>query len=79
MYPTIVIVLVESQRSITDVCSTHISPTQVAGQLGQTETRPPTVGITFAANKGHSTMMGSGYDSQYIQGSVLLENGGAET
>ena len=56
MYPTVVIILVKTQRSMTDVC--EISPSnagRLAGPVGS-EARPATSGhLSFAAGPVYST------------------------
>ena len=57
MYPTAIIVLIETQRSMADVC--EISPSNAskfAGPVGS-EARPATLGhLSFAVEPIHSTM-----------------------
>jgi len=65
MYPTVVIVLVESQRSMADICD--ISPSiasKVAGSPGSQD-RAATLGhLSFAVGQVHS-MMNNKLESQH--------------
>ena len=56
MYPTLVIVLIETQRSMMDVCET--SPSNASGPMGPvaSQARSTTSGrLSFAVGPGHST------------------------
>jgi len=61
MYPTVVIILVETQRSMTDIC--EISPSnasKIAGPVAS-QVRPATLGHpSFAVGPVHSTMDNEG-------------------
>ena len=80
MYPTVVIVLVETQRSMADVC--EIGPSN-ASKLGAPvkapvapEAHPATFGhLSFAVGPVHSTA-GDGVESQCSR--VLQNQGGPE-
>jgi len=55
MYPTVVVVLVETQRSMTDICEVS-SATKIAGPAPP-ESRPATLGhLSFAVGPMHSTI-----------------------
>jgi len=56
MYPTVVIVLVETQRSMTDVCEIYPSnASKFAGSVAS-DPRPATLGhLSFAVGPVHST------------------------
>ena len=58
MYPTMVVVLVESQRSMTDVCGVNQSNAAQAVELGPSEARAATLGhpISFAVGPNQYTM-----------------------
>ena len=57
MYPTVVILLVETQRSMMDVC--EISSSNASGYMGPmaSEARPATLGrrVPFAVGLSHKT------------------------
>jgi len=76
MYPTVVTVLVETQRSMTDVC--EISPSN-AGRLAApagSEARPATFGhLSFAAGPVHST---TDNEAESQRSRVLQSQGGQE-
>ena len=56
MYPTVVIVLVETQRSMVDVCEIHTSNASTLAGPVASESRPTTLGhLSFAVRPGHST------------------------
>jgi len=56
MYPTVVILLVETQRSMTDICEIGQSnPSKLAGPVAS-EARQGTLGhLSFAVGPGYST------------------------
>ena len=61
MYPTVVIVLVETQRSMADVC--EINPSNPSGKLRgpvASEVRPASLGYlsSFAVGRTHGTTYG---------------------
>ena len=57
MYPTIVILLIENQRSMVDVCEISPSNASKFGDQVASESRPATLGhLSFAARPVHSIM-----------------------
>jgi len=76
MYPTVVIILVETQRSITDVCESSPSNASKLAGPPASEARPATLGhLSFAAGSVHS-MMDNEVESQYS--CALWSQGGQE-
>jgi hypothetical protein len=53
MYPTVVIVLVETQRSIEDICEINPSNASKLAGLVASEARPATVGPLLAVGLAH--------------------------
>ena len=76
MYPTVIIIVVETQRSMTDIC--EISPSN-AGRLGgpvASDARPATLGhLSFALGPVHSTTYNE-TESQHSR--ALRSQGGKE-
>ena len=66
MYPTVVILLVETQRSMTDICEIGPSnPSKLAGPVGS-EARHATFGhLSFAVRTVHLSMMDNEAESQH--------------
>jgi len=77
MYPTVVVVLVESQRSMTDIC--EISPSNASKFAGPqaSDVRPATLGhLSFAGGPIYTTM---DMESEYQRSRVLQSQGGQES
>ena len=59
MYPTVIIVLVEKHRSMTDICEAGTSDASGLAGLMASEPRPATLGhISFAVGSTYRTMDG---------------------
>jgi len=76
MYPTVVMILVKTQRSITDVCESRPSNARIPAGPVASEARPATLGhLSFAAGSVHS-MTDNEAESQYS--CALGSKGGQE-
>ena len=74
MYPTVVIVLVDTQRSMTDICeSSSSNASRLVGPVAS-ELRPATLGpLSFAVGPAHSTTDNEA-ESQYL-GALQIQGG----
>jgi len=74
MYPTVVIILVKTQRSITDVCESRPSNARIPAGPVASEARPATLGhLSFAAGPVHSVTDNEG-EAQY-SGALWVHGG----
>jgi len=76
MYPNLVMLLIETQRSMTDIC--EISPSNASRLAGPaaSEARPATLGhLSFAVGQVHST---TDYEADSQLSRTLQNQGGQE-
>ena len=69
MYPTVVILLIETQRSMTDICEISLSNGSKTADLVAAEAHPATLGyLSFAVGPAHSVTRDDKVESQCSPG-----------